>query len=892
MKKKLSIGFVRDGFSGDIYKDLREAGDTLFDIVASIPDLPHGFHKHGIVKLNGETVPRHYWSLDYFKLHLWPKSNGLLPIMITLHLAPTGGGSKGGGSQKSLLSLVATIALVAAGSFITGGGLALTLGGTSLFAAGSFSAAALAGAVGIAGRLAIAQLSAPAGQQRSGESRPLGQAGADGNILAPFASGMRVCGTMKVFPPMASLPIVELSGDDEFVECSYMLEGPHQLADLRIEGTPISQIEDLQFVMNVGTESVRNSLLNRYGYQRVTNYPLKAHKRELSARGKLYDQINPINSCPDWHIEVSQDDPDEIWLQYVWPAGLTRTANYTEVAMPLRLRLRIKGTSTWINLPELMFRSKISERLSKKVVLKWGQPPNPIVDQPEIYGAWQSFHTVPAASIPPFSGAWQANSSFVGGSNLNQTARVVRAYDGFTIYLDPAVFPRSNSWEIGMMRGCISDVYHWGASGQAFNPVNYAIITSTTQFYDLFGYWNYGGLGTFYTANADALYDNTVVDTCLLMRITSIWNKNPLNLADDASIELRLKNKNVSQFSCVASGLITATQLNLLNTPSSNPADHFYHALVGNQTLQRDRLSIGEIDMPALLAWKQTCLIEDYQIAAVFDGQNWTEVLNAIAASGRAKLKRGSKWSVVVDRDTSLEQPRMMFSPRNSNNVTLYKTFDDVPDGIRVTYRDRDNDWASATRLVLRPGVLLANAINVLTIDAIGLDRASQIDDFFAKSLKAMDVRDYIITLDCWFESLAAEQGEVVLLNHILISKYHLSARVVSSETNGNGDVVSVTLDQNISSDLFVSGTNYGLAITIATGIIKMFQWQMWAGGDTNRIVFSPPLINSGIETDLMVAVGELGKQSIRAIINQPIQPTRGFEAHLTLVPEAPEIWI
>jgi hypothetical protein len=889
MNKQLAIGFVRDGFTGEIYREMREAGQSLNEIVTSIPELPDAFHLYGEVKINGDTVQRHYWSREYFRLHLWPKADGPVPVIITLHLAPAGGES-GGGSTKSLISLVATIALVAAGSFITGGGLALTLGGTSLFAAGSFSAAALAGVVGIVGRLAIAQLSAPAGQQRTSESRPLGQAGADGNVLSPFASGMRVCGTMKVFPPMASLPLVELYGDDEYVECCYMLEGPHTLSDFRVEGTPFAQIEDIQAAVNFGPETTRNKLLNRYGYQRVTNYPLRAHKRELAQGGLLYDQTNPQNSLPDWHLEVTQNNPDEVWLQYVWPAGMTRSKDYINVVMPLRLRLRIKGTSTWINLPQLMFHSKIAERISKKVVLKWGNPTSALDTGSKYYGAYQAHHTVPIATNSPGDGGWTAHSSFVGGANLNAVAKVNLAYDGFTIYLDPAVFPAGKAWEIHMKRGCLADPFNWAVPGYVFNPVNYGAVSNALATPDLFGFMYASG---YYTATQTYIYDSTVVEACLLMRIATVWNKSPLNLDDDASIEIKLKNKNVSQLSCVASGLVAVPTASgwAGQVASSNPTDHFRHVLMGKQTLARDRLADVEIDDPVLLAWRQNCITKDYQIGAVFDGQNWTDVLNAVAAAGRAKLKRGAKWGVVIDRDTALEQPRMMFTPRNSNNITLYKTFDDVPDGIRVTYRDRDNDWASTTRLVLRPGVSLSNAVNVLAMDAVGIDRTSQVDEFFSKSLKAMDLRDYVITLDCWFESLAAEEGDVVRLNHVLISKFNLAARIVEVVTNAGGDVVSITIDQNIASDLFQAGTNYGMAVTIDSGTVKIFQWQMAAGGDTNRIVFAAPLVGSSIQVGFMVALGELGKESLRAIINQPVKPTKGFEAHITCVPEAPEIW-
>ncbi len=456
MNAMVPVAYVGNPFSGDVWRDVMPEGRTLAEIVASVPGLPDRFHDFGTVVLHHrgreQPVPRCYWAKGHLSKNLWPKADAVHPVTVCLFMAP----GKSGGGNKSVLALVASIALVAVGAFITGGGLAV--GG--LFLSGSLSAQVLAGAVGLLGRLAITALATPAaqGKDNSSQAPTLGSAGADGNLLAAGASPYRICGELKVYPHLACLPLVELNGDDEFVEAAYLLAGPHNQMNIEIEGTPIENIDGIQYVVNDGTEAVRLSILSRYGVQRTPQFELKAHVRDKASPRQLAHQSSPEQDLPTWHGETTRLDPDEIWFQYVWPGGMTDSANNVDVAMSIRYRLRIAGTSAWINLPELMFRSKLTGRISKKVVLTWDPPPSPINDTPQVLGAWHSFHTVPGQMITPAGlGAWNADASFIGNPSLcNATARVERSYDGFTVYLDPAVFPRGNKWHIEEMRSCLS----------------------------------------------------------------------------------------------------------------------------------------------------------------------------------------------------------------------------------------------------------------------------------------------------------------------------------------------------------------------------------------------------------------------------------------------------
>jgi hypothetical protein len=145
------------------YLGRRPVGETIADIVASVPDLPVGFRLAGRVCINGEEVPRELWA--YVRPKPYTKAR---PIAVTLHWPLHGGGRDGGGGGKSIIALVGSIALtaltggIAGGSIfggITGIGEVTGMLGTSLGIGAAGGAYALAGAVGIAGALQIEALS-------------------------------------------------------------------------------------------------------------------------------------------------------------------------------------------------------------------------------------------------------------------------------------------------------------------------------------------------------------------------------------------------------------------------------------------------------------------------------------------------------------------------------------------------------------------------------------------------------------------------------------------------------------------------------------------------------------------------------------------------------------
>lgn len=894
MSLALPIAYARHPLGGDVYRDVMPAGLSIAEIAARIPGLPRDFHEIGIVCIDGEPVER-FASWNGITIDQWgriipkPRADGV--IRVTFHLTLHGRG------VRSALAIVAAIALVAVTTAISAGALGpagLGIAG-GFFAAGSTSATLLAAAVGILGRFALTALAAPAAKEKQNSAAQLGNAGADGNALEPGGAIPRVCGTMKIFPPLAALPLVDLAGDDEIIEAAYVLAGPHQMIDPRAENGRFDDIENMQYVIDDGVSATPSRLLNRYGRQRTVQFELKAHERDLEVEYRLRRQDNPDLSRPEWRTETTGLDPDEIWLHLVWPQGMGKQAGNIKVAMPFRLRMRPLGTTDWINLPELWFHHKKVGSIRKAIRIKWGAAP--AADDPVEYGAWHSFHSVPDATVGVMfgKGGWTADASFDGGAAIYDTARVERAYDGFTLWLDDAVFPRGVAWEVQIKRGCLMKIADFFLSTYGWKVVS--------QITPMFDYYYAGTGGSYAMVPTTDFYDETILETCTLTRFASVWNSPPLPLAGNARIELRGRNIQAQRVSVMASGLIPlwdGSEWSGLGV-SGNPADHYRHVLA--DAIARDPAEPDVIDEASILAFRTHCTTMNYKIAAAFDGRSWRDTLSAIAGCGKGQRKEGSRFGVVWERDRSAETAVQSLSPRQVNNLALVKAFENPPQAFRVTFRNALKDYEPDERLVLRPGIAAESVTDIVPVDAVGVVDAAQIDQLFALDLSLVEARDYIIECDVHVQALVSERGDMVELNHLVLSRHHAAARIRGVTRDGSGDVTGVTIDAikpltaagdiedaaAVEAIADIGDLGQAMGCVIRTGSNLSFTAELTNGaGRSSTLTFATPVVSADIKPGDPVFIGPVERVSERMLI-QDIRPSRRFNARLTLIPEAPE---
>jgi len=902
-------------FSGKCWIEHRPPGSSVLDIVASCPVLPPNFHKDGYVCINNEIVPREMWAL------VRPKATRAeLPIAVTMHLAlqnPRGGG---GGGGKQTFQLVAALALIVVTTAITAGAFGpegLALAGSYL-AAGSTSAQLLAGAVAIGGALAISALSGPpisaAGVDAGGTNAEQAEAAAaSGNILDRGGSIPRVIGTRKVFPPLACEPVVELVDQDEVVEALYILNGPHKLEDIRIDGGPLVEAEDIEFETREGWPSdTQQSLITRQG--RTITPSLELSDTSVQGDGQLLShQSLPETDLPVWHGVASRSSPDEIWLHLLFPGGIYPGSN-TYASVPLRIRFRMRGDTAWINLPELYYEFNATNQRRVAILLKW-QAAELLQDPPasSSAGFWAArLNTGASAQTPatPPERQWTADSYFddgagvaylINGNTATTRLRNINLFDNrCEVYLDENTFPKG-IYEIQIKRGTTLVSSSFSISNMGYSGFVGAI--------DPFWYFSSGGFKIFQN-------HSNFSDRVLLTRVVSIWNEPPLTRSGEvALVALTALNRSVRQLSIKASGYVQDWDGSDWTawTTSSNPAPHYRDVLSGSQNL--DPLPDDLRDDDALVAWRVLCRDNNWTCDAIINDTRTQDVLNLLASCAYARPYQSDIYSIVVDNDRTADAPVQVFSRRNSANLHYEKAFARLPAGFNVTYRDESLDDDQAQTTVYQRD--LTNT-DLTLLESVAYDGIIDVDKVEARALFDLDqaaLRSTFYYMDVDIESIVCRRGSLVALEHDILTSRSGDGYIASKQLSGGSPVqiTGITLDAEIDctneldmhaitdmhaiADMHAVGIKTGVAIRRTDGTISIHQLSN-VTGSTNVLTFSTPFtdvstIQGFADNDrkygCLVVAGDMSTVYRRMLV-QSISPSKDFQASMALVDEAPSL--
>jgi hypothetical protein len=882
------------------------AGLTIAEIVAAVPSLPEGFAETGEARINGEIIPREHWCRVY------PKIVPERQPIITLHMQLHGGGEGG----KNVLATLASIAVLVGASLISGGALA-ALG--PAFAAGAWGAQIAAGAVTLGGSLAIAALSAPpsagaitgaAGQ----DATQLVNTSLSGNVLQPGGSVPRVVGTMKVYPPLLSMPLVEIIGDQEVAEAIYGLAGPHEIEDIRLGDVPINQIPGVQWEVREGWPGDADlSLIKRQGRSDSPQVDLPAQQVDSVFTTRLVDQLNPGNSAPKWYPVVGRVDPDEITLDCVFPQGLVSQTDATAaIALPMRFRMRKRGSTTWLYLPEIHFRNAGVKPFRKAVKFRFGvqEPTTPVApafgDQP-----FAAYVSVPTQDIDPVGlGGWEAHEYFYAGASdtyMSPTNYLTTGVQNVALYKDRVEFFFFNAadftkgtWEIEVMRG-----FPYNLS--AFDIANYELASGGsegTNIYDFFGYRrdaeNYYGIPVILAKITNAVN---------LVRVTSVWFEHPIATRDFALIAIRGYGRQFDQLSCIASGYVRDHGENGWEhwTTTSNPAPHLRDVLSGD--LGAAPLPTDLMDDDDLLDWRTHCEAMGYEVNAVIDGLSVWDAANLIAGAGYARPRQSEKWGVMIDRDRSADAPIQIFSPRNLANFSFETAFAHRPSGLRVRFSDRDDGYREREILVADPEAK-ADRGDYEDIRYDGLVTEVEARNRALFDMAQMRRRFKFYTADADPEALlVCRRGDLVGVQHDVLARQVGFSRVVSKIMDGTDPdlIVGLQLDGSVASpadDAFAdkdpawddygdgyAGSRLGIAIRQKNGTV-LIKEVSGVDGETKTLTFAEPFEDpeSLFGYDSLVVTGPLG-QEYRRLIVFDITPKSADLCRITFVDEAPDLW-
>jgi hypothetical protein len=860
-------------------------GMSLMEMALAM-DLPTEWWQagRGVIDIDGRMVPREMWPF------VRPKAgSGITEIrfLFALH----GGGGEG---EKNPLALIASLALLAATGFVAGGGLAPLLG--SSFAQGTIGANLAAGAIGLLGNALIGGLAGP--QRGRAEELTFAEApnnaGIEGNVLSPEGAVPRVMGTRKVFPPFASEALTYFDGEDEVAEAVYVLAGPHEITDLRLAGAPIDDMRGVEIETREGWPGdPRLTLVTRQAKSENVNQELRGPV--LGSDGRTVDDQAPGGWEPQPYVIATREAPDEVWLPITFPQGLNINGNTNvNLRVPFRIRMRQIGNSTWINLPEFHYVGAAIKPIRATIKLLWQTAPDPQVAAAQATGWTTAYITVPDQTDAPAGGGWTADASFDDGagsedyliaSNYEDTAvqNVQMTRDEVRVFLDTSTFLKG-AWEIEVTRGV-------AVTDTAFDVADYEVSSSV---WALFGARGVGLLQIAQTQKDKA-------STVGIVRVSNVWNEHPVPTDRFATIAIRVRNRQVGQLSCIAKGYVRNIATGAWIT-SSNPADHFRDVL-RNPVMNPDPVPEDVIDETDLLAWRTACAAKSYEINGIIEGGTVREVLARIAGAGFAMPRMSNEWGVVRGRDTSAEAPVQVFTPRNAREISVAKAFPDPPQGIRATFRDKDQEYRD--RQIIWPPT--ARGGDLLAFEYPDDVTEAEVLQQVEFDLAELSARSASISFTAGAETLACRRGDLIELQHDMLDRHAGAGRVVDWTQNGSGEVTAITLDADVPvtnepdvraatdiravTDFRALGLGTSIALRGDDGApVRTVLPVSTATGTVRTLTLETATADTGIHAGALVAVGPSSRVTERLIVAD-IRRRGKFDAAVTCVDEAPELF-
>lgn len=891
------------------YVDFRPYAETIFEMVRSVPNLPREFFTRGVVCVNGRIIPRSRW------LRTLPPPRAGEPIAVTMHL-PLGKGASGGGSggAKSIISLVAAFALVVVTGGIAGGFLAPVLGAS--FAAGGVGAIALSAAVGIGGALAISALSPPpslanigaasAGLAQSSDNTDQKQpASASGNTLTPGGSIPRVVGTRMIFPPLIGQPIVELVDDDEVVEAAFILNGPHQLSDVRINSVAIADAEDVVFETRQGfAGDTLLTLVTRYGKTVAPQLTLSVPQVNPNTQNLLAHPSAPAGDLPVWHGVASpaRTRQDEIWLHFLLPNGISiNGSTSTDIGIPLRIRFRLRGTSAWTNLPEIHISDSTLQQRRRAVLFQWRSRPGVIEPIPARSGFVYANKNVPGQTTLPSTDAWIADPYFNAGSGLDYLNAGTEGTTGIQhinlfanrveVYLDVATFVKG-VYEIEVKRGTAYKV-------SSFTPSTYLYNGSVQDFF------NYSNVASPTIPESRA----NLADSVGLVRVVSVINSYPVLKAGFALVAMKATNRDISQVSVLASGLVRDWDGTGWNTwtATSYAAAHYADILCGANNI--DPLPVDLRDDTGLVAWRTECIAHGWKCDAIIDDFRTQDALTLLASCGYARPYQCEIYGVTVDDDVSANAPVQIFSRRNAANVRFEKAFARPPSGFIVNFTDASANYSPAQIEVDQRDSSIATTGLFETVTYDGLVDQAAVRARALFDLDQANLRSTFYYLDTDIESIVCRKGDLIGFEHDVLSG-RAGDGLLKSKTVLTGNITTLVLDSTIPitnelpiesigdislvPDIALCGITTGIAVRRRDASISTHALSNVTGESDTLTLATPVTDTSNIlgfaDTDgkygCLVVAGDLSSIYRRMKVSS-IAPAKDLQATLTAVDEA-----
>ena len=841
---------------------------TIQEIVDKL--IPFNFvNARLVVTLNNQVINKDMWASRELK-----KGE-----IVGLNFIPTGGGDSKN-PLAAVLAIVATVAIALTGQYYAIPAM------TSAWGIGEATAAAIyyIGSSLVMSLASYALMSTPKQQSGAGTSLSESQTqfieGASNSINKYGVIPINL-GTNRMFPPQASLPYTETSGNNQYARQLFTYGyGNVMVTERKIGETPIEDYEEIELEdklngnLNTGTRLYSNDV-----YQESLNIKL-THEEGYLVR-------TTQKNCNECEIDVTfqglayfndSGGRDNTSVQFEFEFAPTGTENWSigfggyQVENSQQITVNLRDTYK----PPSYFLATLTGGYQKNIFII-------------LNGA---SGTISQATIQtkPDSVAWPALSSeyvilgYINGKTkqfVDNRPNLAGTYIGSASDFPVTISGSNVNVGPGFIKGYTSTFIITDATSQVLRKVKRIVFPVSGQ-YDI----------RIRRLTNDSTDDKLRNDS-YLTALRSISYTNPVRFADISGTAMRIKatdqlNGTVSSYNCIVSTLVKSydpdTNTWIDNQPSSNPADLFRYVLQSPAFAKHDDITDDKIDLEKLEEWAVYCETIGLTYNRVIDyDTSIDDVLNDICAAGVATLSKVNNiYSVIIDNERPIIKG--LVTPRNSWDYSGNINYPELPHALRIEFRNEEVGYETDERVVYNDGYDESNAT---LYERLQFNSCTNADlaywygrRYFATAL--LQPETHTFKMD--FENLTFNRGDRINLVNDVILVGVGQGRITSLKTNSAGNVTGFNID-----DTLVIPEVNNLAVRIRDNAGKGINYHLLepVSGEVNSFNFSTP-----VNADVAPAVGSLcafvedGKE-LDLIVTQ-IKPGSNQTATITAIDYAP----
>lgn len=759
-------------------------------------DVPARFMSDGVIVVATET------RLSVFEPHEWARVKPQPGTDVRFVLTPAGGGGDSG--VKNVLSIVASIALTLATAGIAAGGLVALGASATAFGAGTLGAGLAAAAVGLIGQLAIQALFAPPSEDEV-DVETASRSSIAGNPLQRGQTLPMVAGTLRVAPPLIAQPRSYLVGDDSYAEAVFALAGPHALSVPQINGVAVSDLNDVDLWYDDGTTATRTNQFDTYAVTQQVGTQLSTHATRAGESGyddnDLVDQVFPRRSLPKWHRVTARAGCDYADMLMVIGSLYDSSAGDVRQAVWLRFRARKEGDSTWKNIGTVPYVGKGQSSYNRRVRFHFAVYPGGISEEPRDRHGFRSPVTLPVVTVDHLDFLTTDSDHFPAAYSHDW----IRVREGIDCWLNDSYYLDTTArYEFEVMRSEMVEVGDLANDTTAIQNMQ----RSGGDFVDYFDAREESGTWRSQEDSGDQ------GDVIVLQGMASVYEAAPIPTdAPIATIQVRVKNRDIPQLSILASALVPDLVDGVWTgqVATSNPAAHYRHALTGARTASP--IDPAYVDDEALADWHTECAAQGHTVNLLVES-TLEEALEGIAACGYARPTAGLKYGVIYWRDTSAETARLMFTPRNIRDLEWSVAFSKRPGAFNISFVNAALNYEQDELLVEDPYPIPGGESEIEAVSYPGLTTAAAVTaraqfDF----LQARHATRWSFLTS--IEHMVITPGDLAVLSHDQLDEHAGYARI--------SDVLSATtfiIDATVEIDV---AEGWGVAVrTPADGLVEM----------------------------------------------------------------------